>query len=353
MNTFTEKLSILLHSYKANEGFKRPHELTLCDGSQHSLTALIELSMIPGSTLEKIFVLYACGVDDHQAQVFDPRQVLSMTLYRDWYGPDKLTSRDNGMAGGKFCCVAGRQKPEVLAELATAIDTIQPFSEHHNPEAFTCFRASLERNGVSKQILTSKTDEALNILACANMSQFLFAIIHPFWDRNGRTSEELLHLICLSNGVKPLVFFNDIAKRYNERSALRMSTLDGVALELLPEIAQKMGQLSREEAYATVFDVYKQQSADLGMLHEYERWLLLQRKTPLGFIRSKAVIFGCAGIMGAYHDSVHQIIVEKIAYLDPSNLTRLLVDPITIRLVANQLCHATEINYDQLVATSA
>lgn len=156
-----EQIRLLISSIANPQILRKSDEGLTRDGSRESFSALIELGLSRGPFLDKIYTLYSCGVDDHQSQVFDLRQLLSMLIYRDWYKPGITVSRNNGMSSGRVCCASAKDKQILLESFARIIDEI----DRLDIDA-TNFRNELLKRGVSDLLLSTLSDSDLYFGLC-------------------------------------------------------------------------------------------------------------------------------------------------------------------------------------------
>lgn len=311
------------------------------DGSRDVIYGIEELATLEGPLLDKIFTIYASGVDEHVDRIFDARQLLAMIKFNDFYKPNAVIKRNNSMGERTFCCVEANNKLATLTALCEAIDgtTIYP---HAYKNELNCYRDDLRGRGVSPNILEQTSDKELLVYSIANEAQFIFAVDHPFWERNGRTSEEVLQLVCAEKGVQRRVFWDDISQRYNPVTQSRMGVINGCALGLLPHIAQQMG-MQDSENIADMQSLYRTWFSEKGQLDEYEFKKFLLEKTPLKYKQSRA-IFPDQELMAAYFDGLQTIVDKRLAMIHEDRLPQLMQDEINQQLVAHFLTFSNSVN---------
>lgn len=157
-----------------------------------------------------------------------------------------------------------------------------------------------------------------------------------------------MHLLCLSMGTKPFIFFEDISYRYNDKSRKRMDILDQSALLVLSRVAARIG-LPIRESYETSFDVFSDIADFQGKSLEYSIWLKITKETPLGMFVSRSTLLGCNSILNCYFSAMSEVIGELLTYLDREHVDNLLSDQLIVDLVSNQLLFGVPIDYDLVI----
>lgn len=322
-------------------------DLTLTiDGSREAFLAIDELSLLRRPLIENIFTLYACGIHDYKKEVLDPRQVLSMIKTNDECRYDRSVKRLNGMASGKFCCIAPADKMDLLQALCGKIESISSnFTTASSAEEE--LRKKLLAMGVNRDRIEMMSDKSLVTYLIANEMQFLLAIIHPFWERNGRTSEEAMHLVCATNGVSRLVFWDDVRKRHNEITEERMDLINKLAISLLPEIAKRMGIEVMDCNMTSVHDIYKLWYQQKGLTKVYLLFDYLQKRTPAKYIQTRTACLGNAQLIRSYHLALRSVVEDRISLINHEDLTKLMEDKINQQLLAHHLTRGKEVNMSQ------
>lgn len=332
---YIETGSLLVGSISYHRSFRRQEGRQPVDGSRVAMTIVDELAMLPGPLVDKLFALYACGVHDYQKEVFDPRQVLAMIRFNDPYRPEKVIGRANGNADGSFCYVGPNDKEVLLRSLCKHVENFGPAIQ--NFSELQVAREELVSRGVNKDILSTVSDKALSVYFVANETQFLLKLIHPFWERHGRTSEEFLHLICAMNGVDRLVFWEDVNQRYNPVTKQRMELIDQFTMNLLYPIAGRMGLDVQGKELQHIDDLYKAWFEQKGRIEEFRRLNWIRKHTPFKYLQSRAVFIGKSELMDEYFAGLRSLVEERIEPLDNDRFPLLLRDNITQTLVAHQL----------------
>lgn len=214
---------------KFSDGFRRDSRID--DGSELTIELIDELASLQGPMIDKLYALYASGVTDHEGQVFSPKQILSMIAHRNQYKPEDICRWTGGIRTetGIVYGPDASKKEMLLESLCNVLDRWQPKDFKQAP--FINLRERLDgdiKNGIS--------DHELAVYLVANYAQFVFLVIHPFWNRNGRTSEELMHLFCAQNQARRLVFWGKDGTRYTEATDTRMRLINRSAQELLASV---------------------------------------------------------------------------------------------------------------------
>lgn len=80
---------------KFQMGFNRNSEVV--DGSKITISLLDELAMEPVALKEKIYAIYASGVEDYEGLVFSPKQLLSMLVHGNSYKPGEICHWTGGI----------------------------------------------------------------------------------------------------------------------------------------------------------------------------------------------------------------------------------------------------------------
>lgn len=335
---------LLLGSINYHQSFRRHEGKQPIDGSQVAMVVVDELAMLPGPLVDKLLVLYACGVHDYQKEVFDPRQVLAMIRFNDPYRPEAIIGRENGNADGSFCYVSPNDKRDLLEGLCQQIESFDPL-EAANVSELDQVREELVRRGVDERFLLTVSDKALLVYFLANEAQFLLKLIHPFWERNGRTSEELLHLICAMNGIDKLVFWEDLSQRYNVATRERMDLIDGFTMALLPSIAERMGLRGENEDFQSVDDLYQMWFKQKDRMRDFRHLNWLRKKPPIKYLQSRAVFFGEKELMEEYFTALRLLVEERIGFLESDRFQQLLQDEVALTLVMNQLSNGRRVGH--------
>ncbi len=330
-----ETARLLAESVVFHRGFKRK-DIQPIDGSFLAGTMIDDLATQEGALMEKLFALYACGVHEYQPQVFDPRQVLKMIRYNDPYQPGRIVRMANGGKEGVFCCVSPKDKEVLLRRLCEAIENRDP-SPAPSLELLDT-RERLVSAGVERYIVDEISDRALIIYFIANQTHFILKLIHPFWERNGRTSEEFMHLICATHSVDRRAFWTNAGERLNPVTIARMEIIDTASLSLLEEIAQQMG-MEQGQKYSTVDNIYQAWFERKNEGRKFKMLQCLRKATPLKYMQSQAVFPFNGELMEEYFEALKKIVESMIDEIADKKVSRLLGNKVTQSLVANQLTH--------------
>jgi fido (protein-threonine AMPylation protein) len=221
---------------KFTDGFGRASRVD--DGSELTVNLIDELATVQGPMLDKVFALYATGVTDYEGKIFSPKQLLSMIVHNNPYKPGDVcrwtggVRTDDGVVYGPDV----DKKIELLGGLCETLDEWDPAH----------FKQVSDETGLSYE-------QAVYLVA--DYAQLTFLLVHPFWNRNGRTSEELMQLFCAQNQARQLVFWNEITTRYTEASATRMVIINRQAQEILSGVLKNLGISA--DADSAVTDGYK------------------------------------------------------------------------------------------------
>ncbi len=221
---------------KIKIGFNRDSEVL--DGSSVTLALIDDLAILGGPLKDKIYALYASGVEGYEGQVFSPKQIISMLIHKNPYRPGDMCRWTGGIRTDTGIIYGPRypQKQYLFESLCDELDL-------WNPKIFkdTSLRYASElRDKLDIERAGSFSDSELATYLVANYAQYIYLIIHPFWNRNGRTSEELLILFSSSNSARRHVFHEN-SVRYNVSSSTRMELINGMAAEIVTDILQKIG----------------------------------------------------------------------------------------------------------------
>lgn len=220
---------------KYNYGFGR--ESLLGDGSDLTTKLIDELALQDGPMLDKIFALYATGVTDHEGKTFSPKQIISMVVHDNPYTPEDICRWTGGVRteSGIVYGPSREEKQGLLNDLCCTLDEWDPGKSKSRGQ-------QISGNGEIKEIGKNfVTDRELSTYLVANYAQYVFLVIHPFWNRNGRTSEELMQLFCSQNQSRKLVFWQDDGTRYNVATKTRMNLINQLSQELLAGVLADLG----------------------------------------------------------------------------------------------------------------
>lgn len=327
--------SLLLNSVFHHRSFRTPVERQSVDGSKISMALVDDLATLPGPLKDKLLVLYACGVHDFQKEVFDPRQVLAMIRFNNVYRPDGIITRMNGNGDGSFCYVGPDDKDNLLTALCEGVENFDPADQKGLD--LNGAREDLEKKGVDGKVLASTSNRDLAVYFMASEAQFLLALDHPFWERNGRSSEEFMHLACAINGTTKVVFYQDADQRYNPVTQERMSLLDESAISLLPVIAAKMGLETEDRNFGHVDDLYKAWFEGQGRPGEFEKRDRQRKGLIRRFLQSRTALAGEPALMDGYFAALKSIVSERIGRLGKGQFDLLSQDNITSTLTAHHL----------------
>jgi hypothetical protein len=338
-----ELVPLLFRSLAYHRNLQGRKEEQPIDGSKLSLSAVDELATLQGPLIDKLFTLYACGVHDYQSEVFPPRQILAMIFNVNIpYAPSRLVERANGNGDLSICFVGPKDKKVLLQELCSSVENFSTASfssgapSPEKPSRLVGVREELMSRGVDKKVLSSMSDKALSVYFLANEAQFLFALIHPFWDRNGRTSEEFMHLICATNGVGKLLFCKDPNQRNNPVTEERMELLNGFFRELLVPVAQRMELDFKDGEITCINDLYRVWFRSKGKEDQFEISSRRHKKTLGRYLQHKTFFSGEPELMEEYFAALRDLVRERIEKLGNDELP-MFNDNITQTLVAHQL----------------
>jgi hypothetical protein len=336
--------SLLLKSIAYHRSFRAPIERQPVDGSKVAMTMVDDLATLPGPLIDKVFALYACGVHDYQKKVFNPPQILAMIRYHKPYQPNRTIGRINSNAERSFCYVGPNDKDILLETLCDRVESFDPANQETS--GLQEVREDLVTRGVNKTFLPTISDKALTVYFLANEAQLLFALIHPFWERNGRTSEEFLHLICGMNGVNQLAFCANTDERYNPVTKERMRLIDGFTMSLLSRIAEKMGLETEDREFLHVDDLYRAWFEDKGKIDEFDKLDRKRKRMPLKYLHSRVVFSGEPTLMTEYFTAINAIIKKRIEHLDSNQFALVLQDETARTLVAHQLSQGQRLRFE-------
>lgn len=213
---------------KARYGFRADSQAE--DGSNCSIPNIEELTLCDGSLKDKVYTLYACGVTGYEGKTFSPKQLVSMIAHRDSFQVGEVCRWIGGIRTeeGIIYGPNPKKKKFLLEFLCDTLDKWTPLKFRSiSPDTINKLKNQL------KSPLKTISDYELSVYLAANYAQFIFLFIHPFWNRNGRISEEMMHLFCLSNSAGKRHFWQNPSARYNHTTSTRMELVNHLALELL------------------------------------------------------------------------------------------------------------------------
>ena len=314
---------------KVTYGFNRASEVQ--DGSHTTLALLDELAMTPGPLKEKVYTLYACGVEGYEGQTFSPKQLASMVIHRNPYKPGDICHWVTGIRTESGIIYGPRypQKQHLFESLCDTLDLWTPNLFRDIPQSqIQQLRNGLDKNGTSHQDISNME---LAVFLEASYAQFTYLLIHPFWNRNGRTSEEMMILFSSSNSARRQVFHEN-GRRYTSGSATRMNLVNSLASETLVDTLEELGVPSSlstadTEGYQTL--IQKQGSP-------------IQRHTvnitgPYLYRFAETIVGG--GALNAYFDLVENKLNEMIKNVRPENFPDVINNPYALRLLSHYLTH--------------
>ncbi|HVZ66699.1 MAG TPA: hypothetical protein VG917_00385 [Patescibacteria group bacterium] len=149
-------------------------------------------------------------------------------LVRDAKHVDRLAGKvrsaddlnlDIGLAGGLVECVSKEKTPELLQKLAAKAEELFP-----------------------KGSINQKVNEE-NIYLYLSAFQTIYALIHPFYEANGRTSEDLMLVLWkrrpdLAHTIR---YVSGNGEREDEDVYKRMEIIDASAVTTMNRVGEKMG----------------------------------------------------------------------------------------------------------------
>lgn len=310
---------------KARYGFRSDSRAE--DGSDCSAKMIEELALCGGSLKDKVYALYACGVTGYEGKTFSPKQLISMVVHRDPYQVGQVCRWIGGIRteSGVIYGPSPENKKALFELLCDTLDKWTPSKFRNIPtETIKTLKTRL------KFTPETITDYQLGVYLVANYSQFISLFIHPFWNRNGRTSEEMMHLFSLSNSAGKHVFWQDESKRYNQATATRMELVNQLALGLFTEVLGKLGvDTNPNSALTTGFKQYflKEDNIPsrmvLACLSPYHYRFVAQHFTPKQLNR--------------YFECLEGKIKKMISKLDPNLFSELIKDKSAIKLLDHHL----------------
>lgn len=312
---------------KATAGFSRSSEVK--DGSETSLALVDELASIPGPFKTKLYALYASGVEGYQGKTFSPKQLAAMIFYRNPYKPEDICHWIGGVRTESGIVYGPRfpKKQQLLESLCDTLDSWNPRTFRSIPQdQIQGLREKLELEGAPHQ---NFSDHELSVYLVANYAQLTFLLIHPFWNRNGRTSEELMLLFQASNSARKLGF-NENGRRLTKPSETRMELVNNLALETLISILEKLGvQVAPEEAETRGYELAFQNGnsrRDKVALSVFGPYLYrfigpLMKNQPLS----------------SYFELFENQIETMVKSVEPENFEQLVDNPQAIKLLAHHL----------------
>lgn len=312
---------------KLKHGFRADSRIE--DGSNCSTQIIEELALCDGRLIDKVYALYACGVTGYEGKIFSPKQLVSMIVHRNPYQVGQVCRWIGGIRteAGVIYAPNPQDKQAFLERLCDTLDEWTPSKFKSVPtEIKEALKARLE--------FTPETisDYQLTVYLVANYAQLASLLIHPFWNRNGRHSEEMMHLFCLSNSAGKRVFWQDISQRYNSATSSRMELVNRLGLELLTEILGELGvDTDPDSALTTGFKQYFLREGNipsriaLACLSPYHYRFVAQHFTPKQLSR--------------YFECLESKIREMTSKLSPESFGELIEDKTALKLLQHHLAH--------------
>jgi len=312
---------------KLKHGFRTDSRIE--DGSNCSTQIIEELALCNGRLADKVYALYACGVTGYEGKIFSPKQLVSMIVHRDPYQVGQVCKWIGGIRteSGVIYGPSPQNKQALLENLCDTLDEWTPSKFRSIPsEKKEELRTRLEFG------TETISDHQLAVFFVANYAQFTSLVIHPFWNRNGRHSEEMMHLFCLSNSAGKRVFWQDISQRYNSATSIRMELVNHLGLELLTEILGELDiDTDPDSALTTGFKQYFLREGNmlsrvtLACLSPYHYRFVAQYLTPKQ--------------LSQYFECLEGKIGEMISKLSPESFGELIEDETALKLLQHHLAH--------------
>lgn len=311
---------------KIKHGFRTDSKIE--DGSNCSTQIIEELAICDGRLIDKVYALYACGVTGYEGKTFSPKQLVSMIVHRNPYQVGQICRWTGGIRteSGIIYGPSPQNKQVLLEHLCDALDewTSSKFRNIPN-ETVGALKARLE-------LTETTSDYQLAVYLVANYAQFVLLAIHPFWNRNGRHSEEVMHLFCLSNSAGKRPFWQDVTQRYNRATSTRMELVNRLGLELLTEILGELGvDTDPNSALTTGFKRYFLKESNISSrvaltcLSPYLYRFVARYLTPRQLNR--------------YFECLEGKISKMISKLSPESFNELVEDETAIKLLEHHLTY--------------
>lgn len=317
---------------KLKHGFRADSRIE--DGSNCSTQIIEELALCNGRLIDKVYALYACGVTGYEGKVFSPKQLIAMIAHRNPYEVGQVRRWIGGIRteSGVIYGPSPQNKQGLLERLCDALDEWTPSKFRSIPDKTReALKARLE---LTPEKISEISDYQLTVYLVANYTQFAFLLIHPFWNRNGRHSEEVMHLFCLSNSAGRRVFWQDTSQRYNSATSTRMELINHLGLKLLTEMLGKLDiNTDPNSALTTGFKQYFLREANitsrvaLACLSPYLYRFVAQYLAPKQLNR--------------YFECLEGKIGEMISKLSPESFGELIEDKIALKLLEHHLTYGT------------
>jgi len=312
---------------KIRHGFRADSEIE--DGSSCSTQIIEELAVCEGRFIDKVYALYACGVAGYEGKIFSPKQLISMMVHQNPYQVGQVCRWIGGIRteSGVIYGPSPQKKQAFLESLCNTLDEWTPSKFKNIPDET---KSDLKER--LKSIPAEISDYQLAVYLVANYAQFVQLIIHPFWNRNGRHSEEVMHLFCLSNSAVKRPFWQDVSQRYNSATSSRMELVNQLGLELLTEILGELGtDTNPNSALTTGLKQYFLKEGRLSSrvaltcLSPYLYRFVAQRLTPRQ--------------LSHYFECLESKIEKMISKLAPESFSELIKEETALRLLDHHLLY--------------
>lgn len=305
------------------------------DGSDCSTRIIEELALCDGHLKDKVYVLYACGVTGYEGKIFSPKQLVSMIAHRDPYQVGQVCQWIGGIRteSGVIYGPSPQNKQALLENLCDTLDEWTPSKFRSIPvETKKELRILL---GFGAETIS---DHQLAVFLVANYAQFTSLVIHPFWNRNGRHSEEMMHLFCLSNSAGKRVFWQNNSQRYNSATSTRMQLVNRLGLELLTEM---LGELD--------IDTDPDSALTIGFKQYFLREGNMSSRVALTCLSPYHYRFVAQYLapkqLGQYFECLEGKIREMISKLSPESFGELAEDKTALRLLEHHLTHGVSSHF--------
>lgn len=303
------------------------------DGSSWAIPNIEELVLCDGSLKDKVYTLYACGVTGYEGKTFSPKQLVSMVAHRNPFQVGEVCRWIGGIRTEKGIVYGPdpKKKKLLLESLCDTLDDWRPLEFRNiSLETINEFKSQL------KSPLETVSDYELSVYLVANYAQFIFLFIHPFWNRNGRISEEMMHLFTLSNSAGKRPFWHSPAERYNQATSTRMELINNLGLELLTDILRDLGINT---------------SPDSVLRHGYKEFFLKEgtmlSRTGLACLSPYLFRFIAEHLAPKqserYFQKVENEVKTMISKIEPDSLSELVKEKSALKLLDHHLTYGNSL----------